>query len=300
LLPNLDVYLPRLANLHFKAIDISKNRPAILEDYSECFKSDAAGLLSLGEKGFESKYREIMVPQVQIAVNLGFQRDWKLVLSAAQITVPAGTKEESMALTAKELDVSESARQDSVSVVDDKWKEEKSPESVIVPFLESENDKSSKNYLPYYALKVAAGSFIAGDAPEPKGWVNVAKLGFKQRIHKGMFVSTVVGSSMEPTIKSGSLCVFRSSVVGSRQGLVLLVQKRHFADPETGGNYTVKRYRSSKVVDENGWRHELIELIPDNLDREQYPIMRFTPEDDDDLRVIAEFVCMFEFGDLRH
>ena len=97
---------------------------------------------------------------------------------------------------------------------------------------------------------------------------------------------------MAPTIKNGSYCLFRSPVEGARQGRVVLVQKRHMADPETGGSYTVKRYKSTKSTGEEGWRHESIQLIPDNPDRERYPILAFTLEDDADLRVVAEFIQM--------
>lgn len=77
-LPDLDLYLPRLAKLHFSAIDATKNRPKLLEDYTDCFKQDAAGLLALGVDGFFAKYREIFVPQIQIARNQGFRSEWKL------------------------------------------------------------------------------------------------------------------------------------------------------------------------------------------------------------------------------
>lgn len=77
-LPNLDLYLPRLAKLHFAAIEAAKKRPKFLEDYTDCFKQDAASLLALGEIGFVTKYREVMLPQTQIAMNQGFQSDWKL------------------------------------------------------------------------------------------------------------------------------------------------------------------------------------------------------------------------------
>ena len=56
--PDLDVYLPRLAKLHFNAIQSAKHQPRLLEDYIECFKQDPAGLLALGESGFEAKYWE--------------------------------------------------------------------------------------------------------------------------------------------------------------------------------------------------------------------------------------------------
>lgn len=77
-LPNLDLYLPRLAKLHFAAIEAAKKRPKFLEDYTDCFKQDTASLLALGEIGFVAKYREVILPQTQIAMNQGFQSGWKL------------------------------------------------------------------------------------------------------------------------------------------------------------------------------------------------------------------------------
>ncbi|MBI4660943.1 MAG: hypothetical protein HY735_19080 [Verrucomicrobia bacterium] len=278
-LPDLDVYLPRLAKLHFGAIKAAKKHPKLklLEHYTDCFKQDPDRLVALGEPGLLAKYREIMVPQAQIAINLGFQPGWKQSSFRAEPQLVTDIKP-------------------SVIPVGPEPAEQISMESVIVPFPQVGERESSPDYLPYYSLKVAAGAFIAGDAPQPEGWVNVARLGFKKRTAKGMFVSRVVGKSMEPTILDGALCVFRSPVEGSRQGRIVLVQRREISDPETGGNFTVKRYRSTKTHDETGWRHELIELIPDNPDRRKYPVMRFTPKDEGDLRVIAEFVVMLDWG----
>jgi hypothetical protein len=152
--------------------------------------------------------------------------------------------------------------------------------------------KPLSDYLPYYSLAIAAGGFLAGDAPDPEGWVNAPKHGFPKRLSAGMFVTRVVGASMAPTIKTGSYCVFRSPVEGTRQRRIVLVQKRNMTDPETGGSYTVKRYESTKSISQEGWRHESIRLIPDNQDRQKYPILEFTPEDDADLRVVAEFIQM--------
>lgn len=78
ILPDLDFYLPRLAKLHFNAIAIARKRPKFLEDYTDCFKQDAESLLRLGETGFLLKYREVLAPQAQIAVNQGFQSGWRL------------------------------------------------------------------------------------------------------------------------------------------------------------------------------------------------------------------------------
>ena len=124
--------------------------------------------------------------------------------------------------------------------------------------------------------------------------MDVAKHGFSKPLTEGMFVTRVFGRSMEPAITDGAFCVFQHPVVGSRQGRVVLVQKRDFSDPETGGNYTVKRYHSTKTHDDTGWQHELIELIPDNPDRQTFPVLRFTRTDDADLQVIAEFIGMLD------
>jgi len=78
LLPDLDLYLPRLAKLHFSAIEAAKKRPKFLEDYTDCFKQDITSLLAQGENVLVTKYREVIVPQAQIAMNQGFQFGWKL------------------------------------------------------------------------------------------------------------------------------------------------------------------------------------------------------------------------------
>ena len=75
-LPDLNIYMPRLAKLHYKTIEVSLNRPSFLEDYVLCFKKDPQKLLSLGEKGFIEEYYKIMRPQAQIAINQGFQSNW--------------------------------------------------------------------------------------------------------------------------------------------------------------------------------------------------------------------------------
>jgi hypothetical protein len=77
-LPDLGLYLPRLAKLHFGAIEAAKRRPMLLEDYTDCFKQDAETLLALGEHRFVTKYREVILPLAQIAINQGFQAGWRL------------------------------------------------------------------------------------------------------------------------------------------------------------------------------------------------------------------------------
>jgi hypothetical protein len=77
-LPDLDLYLPRLASLHFAAVNVAQKQPKFLEDYTNCFKQDAVKLLALSEKEFSAKYRDVIAPQAQIASNQGFQTGWKI------------------------------------------------------------------------------------------------------------------------------------------------------------------------------------------------------------------------------
>ena len=275
-LPDIDLYLPRLANLHFEAIEVAKSEPKLLEDYTDCFRLDAAELAAIGESGLETKFREVILPQAQIAINQGFQSGWRM-------RTPV------VALSAKRRLVTEEAPDGPLRLDADRAT---SGRVVVELFPKEAQPKPLSDYLPYYSLAIAAGGFLAGDAPEPEGWVNAPKHGFPKRLSEGMFVTRVVGESMAPTIKNGSYCVFRSPVEGTRQGRIVLVQKRNMTDSETGGSYTVKRYQSNKSMDEEGWRHESIQLIPDNPDREKFPILALSSEDDADLRVIAEFVQM--------
>lgn len=275
-LPDLDLYLPRLANLHFEAIAVAKSRPKLLEDYTDCFRLDAAELAAIGASSLETKFREVILPQAQIAINQGFQSGWRM-------RTPV------VALSTKRRVVTEEAQDGPVRLDAD---EANSRRVVVEMFPKEARPKPLSDYLPYYSLAIAAGGFLAGDAPDLEGWVNAPKHGFPKRLSAGMFVTRVVGESMAPTIKTGSYCVFRSPVEGTRQGRIVLVQKRNMTDPETGGSYTVKRYESTKSISQEGWRHESIRLIPDNQDRQKYPILEFTPEDDADLRVVAEFIQM--------
>ncbi len=118
--------------------------------------------------------------------------------------------------------------------------------------------------VPLVPLKVAAGAFSDPQRVEEKGfeWVAVET---KHRLRRGMFVAQVVGKSMEPMIPDGAWCLFASPVTGSRQGRIVLAQHRSIEDSESGGSYTVKRYRSEKKAGPDGsWTHSRISLEPLN------------------------------------
>ncbi len=272
-LPDLEAYLPRLVSLHRGAIEVAKGRPKLLEDYSEAFKLDVSGLLALGEDGLCGKYRDVMISQAQIAANQGFQTGWKL---PSRIVLPE--------LRGSAL-IEPPAH--------DRYQRLPPPPGGVVERRPTETESETlADYLPDYSLAIAAGGFKQGYEPDPEGWVNVRRHGYTKRLVAGLFVTQIVGKSMEPTIHDGAYCVFRAGVSGTRQNRVLLVQRRDFTDPDTGGGYTVKRYESQKATTEEGERHERIWLVPDNPDRAAFPVLEFTPEDDTDLRVIAEFIQM--------
>jgi SOS-response transcriptional repressor LexA len=147
-----------------------------------------------------------------------------------------------------------------------------------------------KTLLPVYSLKAAAGVFGAGEAVEPEGWIEVRR---SRKLDRQMFVARAVGDSMLPTVSSGDLLVLRADPSGTRQGKVVLVQYRGPADPDTGGSYAIKRYRSVKTGDsgtsgaEAIWRHRQITLLPDNSEYE--PIV-LTPKNEGEFKIVAEYL----------
>jgi len=75
-LPNFEIYLPNLANLHRESIMVLKHKPKLLIDFVDCFKKDISSMILLSKEEFINKYREIMLPQAQIAMSQGFEADW--------------------------------------------------------------------------------------------------------------------------------------------------------------------------------------------------------------------------------
>ena len=138
-------------------------------------------------------------------------------------------------------------------------------------------------HVPVYDLVAAAGDWGEDGAPDEIGWVRVDE----QVVTPGMFVAQVIGESMQPRIPSGAWCLFRPCPVGSRQDRLLLVQVHKHFDPEDGGRYTVKKWRSTKRSSGDGWEHQTIELVPLNP---EFQSLKISAEDAVDVRVIGEFV----------
>lgn len=141
------------------------------------------------------------------------------------------------------------------------------------------------DFLPLYSIKAACGYFGDGDNVEEEGWVRVEGVG---RLNRNMYVVQAVGDSMEPLIKDGDYCVFRSNPAGSRQGKVILAQHHSKYDPEYSGSYSIKTYTSRKSFDEDGnWIHEEIVLQPRNS---AYDPIIINEDDAEDFRIVGEFV----------
>jgi uncharacterized protein len=150
---------------------------------------------------------------------------------------------------------------------------------------------------PVVALRFAAGAFSEPQAMDEaaEGW---AALPDWVKPHPGLFIAQVRGQSMNRLIPDGSWNLFRSAPAGSRQGKVVVVQHRDIADSDTGGQFTIKRYRSHKVAgDDGGWRHERIELHAESdLPGYQTIVLEPTDEGAGGLVVIAEWLMTLPSG----
>ncbi|MBI3207762.1 MAG: S24 family peptidase [Candidatus Solibacter usitatus] len=144
-----------------------------------------------------------------------------------------------------------------------------------------------RTHLPLYSASVAAGKFLEDNEVEAGEWVETPA---SLRLDERMFLARITGRSMEPRIPDGSICVFRAGVTGSRQGKLLLVERQDLS--ESGGRYTVKRYRSEKKASGEEWAHQRITLEPLNPDFESWDL-----DSEDRFRIIGEFVLVLESTD---
>lgn len=158
------------------------------------------------------------------------------------------------------------------------------PEVVVV----DQVDRNEEYHVavPVHDLAASAGAFSGEQTPVPIGWMRVSA---SRQLTSDMFVARVVGRSMEPGIPDGSWCLFRQFTGGAPAAVTLdgrrvVAQLRTATDPDTGGAYTLKRWRVAARRDDGGV--EAVDLLPDNRN---FKPLHLTP-DDGDLRVIAEFL----------
>lgn len=135
-----------------------------------------------------------------------------------------------------------------------------------LPVVSFEQAKPYQGYVPIFDLEVAAGGFSdqqdlenAGN-PEDSEWVQLPE---HINTTQGMFVTRVVGESMNKRIINGSWCLFKANPGGSRNGKIVLVQHRDIEDPDHGGTYTVKTYHSEKLEEDGVLVNQRIVLKPE-------------------------------------
>ena len=165
-----------------------------------------------------------------------------------------------------------------------------------VGFVDRSQARAFQVHAPVYDLLAAAGNFgpdrAVGLGSEELGWMPVPG---HVRLTRDHFVARVEGRSMEPTIPDGSYCLFRAERGGTREGKLVLVWHRGCTDPALGGEFSVKKYTSTKTEapDDDSWSHREIRLQPLNPDP-AYSDLVFDPSAEGDLRVVGEFVCVLE------
>jgi type I restriction enzyme R subunit len=134
-------------------------------------------------------------------------------------------------------------------------------------------DEYREGYLPLYSLRAACGRFEDNELPVEEGWVDASGHGFTPD-KKRYFVVRAKGNSMQPKINDGDFCVFEWYTGGSRKDEVVLMQCEGI-DQDTEFNYTIKKYSSRKIVNNEGWQHEAITLSPRNP---EYDDIQLDPE----------------------
>jgi type III restriction enzyme len=152
-------------------------------------------------------------------------------------------------------------------------------------------EEAFRTLLPLYSLEAAAGYFGEGREVELEGWAETESLG---RLTEDMFIARAAGRSMEPRIRDGEYLVFRAKPAGSRQGKIVLA-RGPITDPELGGSFTVKKYTSEKVLDEDGgWKNTRVTLSPINSAFEPIVVEDVGDDPDSSVQVVAEFLTQLQ------
>lgn len=149
-------------------------------------------------------------------------------------------------------------------------------------------DEPNEFTVPFYNLKIAAGSFSELQSAAETKFIELHDLVSRD----DYFICKVVGESMNKVIPNGSLCLFKKYSGGSRNGLIALVEGNDVFDSELGSNYTIKEYSSKKLTDEEGWRHEEIILKP--LSTNYFEPIILKDEETTNFKVIGIFSKVLE------
>ncbi|UTV87719.1 DUF2075 domain-containing protein [Cobetia amphilecti] len=144
-----------------------------------------------------------------------------------------------------------------------------------------------ERHVPVYDLSIAAGEFSEMQIADTHHWVELPE---HIRVSPDLFVSRVVGESMNRRIPNGAWCLFRANPGGTRQGKVVVVHHRAIEDPDHGGSFTIKLYQSEKVEEYGEFVNQRILLKPQT---NAFGYKDIVLEDElEDLKVIGEFLSV--------
>jgi len=182
-------------------------------------------------------------------------------------------------------------------------KQDDAGEAKVLPLrrIPPEEARPFVNAVPVYDLKVAAGRFSALQAVQefpqheeitnPSAFEWVAMEG-RTKPSPGLFVTQVVGESMNRRIPNGAWCLWRLNpgCSGENGTEIVLAQHRDIYDAEFGGHYTVKFYECErKPIGEDEAVVRRITLNPSSTDPNFQPIV-LEDLDEGELEIIAELV----------
>ena len=151
----------------------------------------------------------------------------------------------------------------------------------LIRIIDTPNDRT----IPFYDLKIAAGSFSSQQQVENIRYIECDE---EISVNKDYFACKIIGESMNKIIPNGSICLFEKYSGGSRNGKIVLVEMTDFTDSDSGSNYTIKEYTSKKTTTEDGWKHEEIVLLPKSS--EDYSPIILRDEETINLKVVGTFI----------
>lgn len=159
-------------------------------------------------------------------------------------------------------------------------------EGLDLPIVQA--DQEAANSVPIFDLKFAAGQFSEYQQADTFDHV---VLPAHLCASEGYFVARVEGDSMNKRIPPGAWCLFHFNPQGTRNGKIVVVQHRQISDPELGGQYTIKRYKSEKHFDEDGVVNSVVVLKPESTNSVHEAIV-LSAEDAEEMVVVAEFLTV--------
>ena len=148
-----------------------------------------------------------------------------------------------------------------------------------------------QNFIPFYDFYAAAGSF--SEMQENKDF-DMIKVPAQYSAEQRYFACRVIGESMNRRIENNSICLFKESRGGSRNGKIVLVENYGKNDDDYNSSFTVKTYASEKVAsDEGEWQHSLILLKPNSTELRFEDIV-LHEKDCENMRIVGEFVTVLK------